>query len=93
MTPLFTVEVSEWRLYEHYFLSLSAVKSLPFGGVGHSGMGTYHGSDTFETFTHLKPVYSTGTDQEANNKYATSIAQLIIGYHVYCKSLPIIQSY
>ncbi|MCQ2352650.1 MAG: aldehyde dehydrogenase family protein [Victivallaceae bacterium] len=29
---------------------------LPFGGVGASGMGCYHGRQTFETFTHLKPV-------------------------------------
>ena len=29
---------------------------LPFGGVGNSGMGTYHGRKTFDTFTHYKPV-------------------------------------
>lgn len=27
---------------------------LPFGGVGHSGMGAYHGKATFDTFTHKK---------------------------------------
>lgn len=30
--------------------------SLPFGGVGASGMGTYHGQWGFETFSHRKPV-------------------------------------
>ncbi len=30
---------------------------LPFGGVGPSGMGSYHGEAGFETFSHLKPVY------------------------------------
>jgi len=30
--------------------------SLPFGGVGKSGMGSYHGRYSFETFTRLKPV-------------------------------------
>lgn len=30
--------------------------SLPFGGVGMSGMGHYHGKYTFETFTHEKAV-------------------------------------
>ena len=29
---------------------------LPFGGVGHSGMGAYHGKLSFETFSHRKPV-------------------------------------
>lgn len=30
------------------------VDSLPFGGVGQSGMGKYHGSDSYMTFTHRK---------------------------------------
>jgi acyl-CoA reductase-like NAD-dependent aldehyde dehydrogenase len=29
---------------------------LPFGGVGDSGMGAYHGRASFDTFTHRKPV-------------------------------------
>ncbi|MBD0023239.1 aldehyde dehydrogenase family protein [Gordonia pseudamarae] len=32
------------------------VPSLPFGGVGASGMGTYHGRWGFETFSHRKAV-------------------------------------
>tara|TARA_B100000780_G_scaffold85388_1_gene58551 strand:- start:2721 stop:4103 length:1383 start_codon:yes stop_codon:yes gene_type:complete len=28
---------------------------LPFGGVGQSGMGKYHGESTFDTFSHFKP--------------------------------------
>jgi aldehyde dehydrogenase (NAD+) len=31
---------------------------LPFGGVGSSGMGKYHGKSTFETFSHYKPYIS-----------------------------------
>ena len=31
-------------------------EKLPFGGVGASGMGSYHGEKTFETFTHYKSV-------------------------------------
>ena len=34
--------------------------SLPFGGVGESGMGAYHGRHTFETFSHKKSVLSRG---------------------------------
>ncbi|KTD64059.1 coniferyl aldehyde dehydrogenase [Legionella spiritensis] len=33
-----------------------AVDDLPFGGVGHSGMGQYHGREGFDTFSKLKPV-------------------------------------
>ncbi|WP_449433170.1 coniferyl aldehyde dehydrogenase [Pseudomonas putida] len=32
------------------------VESLPFGGVGPSGMGAYHGQDGFRTFSHAKAV-------------------------------------
>jgi coniferyl-aldehyde dehydrogenase len=31
---------------------------LPFGGIGDSGMGAYHGRAGFETFSHLKPVFA-----------------------------------
>jgi aldehyde dehydrogenase (NAD+) len=30
--------------------------NLPFGGVGNSGMGSYHGQTGFDTFSHLKTV-------------------------------------
>ena len=32
------------------------VPDLPFGGVGQSGMGSYHGKATFDTFSHYKSV-------------------------------------
>lgn len=34
-----------------------AHKNLPFGGVGASGIGAYHGEASFLTFTHRKPVF------------------------------------
>ena len=33
-----------------------SVETLPFGGVGASGMGSYHGKYTFTTFSHQKSV-------------------------------------
>jgi len=33
-----------------------SVPRLPFGGVGASGMGSYHGRAGFDTFTHYKSV-------------------------------------
>ncbi len=35
-----------------HFTSLN----LPFGGVGNSGMGAYHGKASFDTFTHYKSI-------------------------------------
>ncbi len=34
-----------------------AQEDLPFGGVGPSGMGAYHGFDGFKTFSHAKSVF------------------------------------
>ena len=33
------------------------MEDLPFGGVGSSGMGSYHGHDGFKEFSHAKAVY------------------------------------
>lgn len=35
--------------------------NMPFGGIGNSGMGTYHGKATFDTFTHYKGMVKRGT--------------------------------
>lgn len=40
----------------HTLLS-GCVLSLPFGGVGASGMGGYHGKASFDTFSHQKSVF------------------------------------
>ena len=37
-----------------------ANSNLPFGGVGNSGMGQYHGKRSFDTFTHQKSVLRKG---------------------------------
>jgi coniferyl-aldehyde dehydrogenase len=34
-----------------------SMEDLPFGGIGPSGMGHYHGRDGFRTFSHAKSVY------------------------------------
>jgi coniferyl-aldehyde dehydrogenase len=34
-----------------------AQHDIPFGGVGPSGMGHYHGKEGFDTFSKLRPVY------------------------------------
>ncbi|RPE13864.1 aldehyde dehydrogenase [Chitinophaga lutea] len=42
---------------------------LPFGGVGYSGMGRYHGRSSFEEFTHMKGVMKTATWLDVPVKY------------------------
>jgi aldehyde dehydrogenase (NAD+) len=37
------------------------VPTLPFGGVGESGMGSYHGRFGFDTFSHKKSVFNRPT--------------------------------
>jgi acyl-CoA reductase-like NAD-dependent aldehyde dehydrogenase len=34
-----------------------AQEGVPFGGVGESGMGSYHGQNGFQAFSHMKSVY------------------------------------
>lgn len=43
---------------------------LPFGGVGSSGMGQYHGKYSFDTFSHKKAVLKTSTKIDLSMRYA-----------------------
>ncbi|WP_295128996.1 aldehyde dehydrogenase [uncultured Chitinophaga sp.] len=42
----------------------------PFGGVGYSGMGRYHGKYGFDTFSHHKTIVKSGTWLDVAMKYA-----------------------
>jgi coniferyl-aldehyde dehydrogenase len=65
---------------------------LPFGGVGASGMGNYHGKFGFETFSHQKPIFSMkgflgfrslGGTKLAHPPYGKKVANLLklLGKH------------
>lgn len=43
---------------------------LSFGGVGESGLGKYHGKESFYTFSHTKSVLKRGTSSDINLRYA-----------------------
>ncbi|WP_103071140.1 aldehyde dehydrogenase family protein [Aquimarina sediminis] len=45
-------------------------QSLPFGGVGNSGIGSYHGKYGFEAFSHYKGILQKPFWVELNLKYA-----------------------
>lgn len=54
------VNNASWHLTNH---------NLPFGGIGNSGSGQYHGKFSFETFSHKKSVMKTPTWFDPAVKY------------------------
>jgi coniferyl-aldehyde dehydrogenase len=59
---------------------------LPFGGIGHSGMGHYHGYEGFITFSKLRPVFYQGTFNSVSmllppyGKLATTLTDWLIKF-------------
>lgn len=45
-------------------------RHLPFGGVGNSGMGEYHGKSSFDTFSHTKSIMRKPTWLDVPFRYA-----------------------
>lgn len=54
------VNNTSWHLTNHH---------LPFGGIGNSGIGNYHGKASFETFSHRKSIMKTPTWFDPAIKY------------------------
>lgn len=50
-------------------LSHVASQTLPFGGVGHSGMGAYHGEYSFKTFSHRKSIVKKSSQMDVKMIY------------------------
>lgn len=42
---------------------------MPFGGVGSSGIGAYHGPYSFKTFSHEKNILKKGTSIDLPMRY------------------------
>ena len=47
-----------------------ATSRMPFGGVGDSGMGSYHGQASFNTFSHRKSIVKKSTWMDLPVRYA-----------------------
>jgi aldehyde dehydrogenase (NAD+) len=47
-----------------------ANKRMPFGGVGHSGIGAYHGKLSFDLFSHQKAVVEKANWLDIPTRYA-----------------------
>jgi aldehyde dehydrogenase (NAD+) len=54
------VNNADWHFTNHH---------LPFGGIGNSGVGSYHGKYSFNTFTHAKAIMKTPTWIDPGIKY------------------------
>lgn len=50
-------------------LSHTLPNRLPFGGVGDSGMGAYHGDSSFHSFSHMKSIFNNSSPWELKVKY------------------------
>lgn len=55
-----------------------ASNKLPFGGVGNSGIGKYHGFESFKAFSNAKPVVYRGTWMDVPLRYAPYKSKLKI---------------
>ncbi|GEL08817.1 aldehyde dehydrogenase [Salisediminibacterium halotolerans] len=53
-----------------------ATPYLPFGGIGESGMGAYHGKYSFDTFTHDKSILKQTTSFDLPIRYNPSSTSL-----------------
>ena len=60
LKPLFGRRTHSGSLVFNEALVQVAVDNLPFGGVGASGMGHYHGREGFDSLSKLKPVFAKG---------------------------------
>lgn len=57
-------------------LSQILARDLPFGGIGESGMGRYHGKAGFDCFTHERSVLRRGTYADPPFRYPQQAASL-----------------
>ncbi|MBE8168584.1 MAG: coniferyl aldehyde dehydrogenase [Shewanella sp.] len=60
-----------------------AADDAPFGGIGASGMGHYHGKEGFMTFSHAKTVFSRGrinTGKLVQPPYGKGLSKLMLKF-------------
>ena len=75
MQQQFVEEVSAGSVCINDTMMFMANPQLPFGGVGNSGMGRYHGKFGFDTFSHLKSVMKRSFWFDVAIRYAPSSAR------------------
>ncbi|CAL8085609.1 unnamed protein product [Calicophoron daubneyi] len=63
----FKLRTSSGSLSQNNCLSHFLLSELPFGGVGHSGIGRYHGKYSIDTFSHQRAILLKSTNDVVNN--------------------------
>lgn len=58
---------------------------LPFGGIGNSGMGNYHGKHSFNTFTHEKSILKSSTKIDIPLRYPPYTKRKLKGVRLFFK--------
>ncbi|MEN1728905.1 MAG: aldehyde dehydrogenase family protein, partial [Pseudomonadota bacterium] len=66
----FVDQVSAGSMLVNDTIFFMAVPDLPFGGVGESGMGAYHGQSGFDRLSHLKAVMRRARWPEIDVRFA-----------------------
>ena len=66
-------EVSAGGMVVNHLLFQFATAKLPFGGVGPSGMGAYHGKFGFEEFSHTKSVLTKPTRPDLSSLHLSPV--------------------
>jgi len=76
---MFTKDKRLWKNFVRHFSCGAACRNncivhlanphLPFGGIGESGMGNYHGRNSFLTFSHEKSILSSNSWPDPSMKY------------------------
>jgi len=64
-----TEETSSGQLVFNDTISQHSIPTLPFGGIGESGMGAYHGQFGFDTFSHYKAILNKTTWFDLDVRY------------------------
>lgn len=73
----FAAHTTSGALVINDVMTHASIDTLPFGGVGASGMGAYHGVHGFRRFTHAKPVVVQSQDGASNLRLRAPYAEKI----------------
>lgn len=71
----FAIQTTSGALVINDLMTHVSIDDLPFGGVGPSGMGAYHGIHGFRQFSHAKPIVKQSEIGESNLRLRAPYAE------------------
>ncbi len=63
-----------------------AIPNVPFGGIGGSGMGAYHGKASIDTFSHRRSVVHVRTEMEGDFEWRYASGDQVAKHKFYKKN-------